>query len=77
MTTSYENVCAFLYQEARLLDDRDWVRTVELRRLAVGETMTLEPHAKRIRMPFLCVAGERDELCPVEWAYRTLDAMPS
>ncbi|MCE2948918.1 MAG: alpha/beta hydrolase family protein [bacterium] len=37
--------------------------------------MVLAPHAKRIRMPFLCVAGERDELCPVEWAYRTLDAM--
>jgi hypothetical protein len=39
------------------------------------KTMTLEAHAKRIRMPFLCVAGERDELCPVEWAYHTLDAM--
>ena len=24
MTTSYENVCSFLYQEARLLVDREW-----------------------------------------------------
>ena len=24
MSLSYENVCAFLYREARLLDDRDW-----------------------------------------------------
>ena len=24
MSLSYENICAFLYKEARLLDDRDW-----------------------------------------------------
>lgn len=24
MSLSYENICAFLYREARLLDDRDW-----------------------------------------------------
>ncbi len=30
MTTSYENVCAFLYQEARLLDDREWDAWIEL-----------------------------------------------
>ena len=24
MTISYENVCAFLYKESRLLDERDW-----------------------------------------------------
>jgi len=24
MSLSYENLCAFLYKEARLLDDRDW-----------------------------------------------------
>ena len=37
--------------------------------------MTLKEHAARIRTPYLCVAGERDELCPIEWAGRTLDAM--
>ena len=30
MTTSYENVCAFLYQEARLLDDREWDAWIEM-----------------------------------------------
>jgi benzoate/toluate 1,2-dioxygenase subunit beta len=30
MTTSYENVCAFLYQEARLLDDREWDAWLEM-----------------------------------------------
>ncbi len=49
--------------------------TDEARFDRMRKSMTLVPHAKRIRMPFLCVAGERDELCPVEWAYRTLDAM--
>ncbi|MBC7779693.1 MAG: prolyl oligopeptidase family serine peptidase [Proteobacteria bacterium] len=49
--------------------------TDETRFDRMRRTMTLAPHAKRIRMPFLCVAGERDELCPVEWAWRTLDAM--
>jgi len=49
--------------------------TDEARFDRMRRSMTLEPHARRIRMPFLCVAGERDELCPVEWAYRTLDAM--
>ena len=37
--------------------------------------MTLKEHAARIRTPYLCVAGERDELCPIEWAGRTLDAL--
>jgi len=49
--------------------------TDEARFDRMRQSMTLEPCLKRIRMPFLCVAGERDELCPVEWAYRTLDAM--
>lgn len=30
MTISYENVCAFLYKEARLLDERDWDAWLEL-----------------------------------------------
>ena len=30
MTTPYENVCAFLYQEARLLDDREWDAWIEM-----------------------------------------------
>lgn len=30
MSISYENLCAFLYREARLLDDRDWDAWLEL-----------------------------------------------
>jgi len=30
MSLSYENICAFLYKEARLLDDRDWDSWLEL-----------------------------------------------
>lgn len=30
MSLSYENICAFLYKEARLLDDRDWDSWLEM-----------------------------------------------
>jgi benzoate/toluate 1,2-dioxygenase beta subunit len=30
MSLSYENICAFLYKEARLLDDRDWDNWLDL-----------------------------------------------
>ena len=30
MSLSYENICAFLYKEARLLDDRDWDNWLEM-----------------------------------------------
>lgn len=30
MTITYENLCAFLYKEARLLDERDWDAWLEL-----------------------------------------------
>lgn len=35
-----------------------------------ARTLTWEGHAERIRAPYLCVAGERDELCPLVWADR-------
>lgn len=35
-------------------------------------TITWKGHAERIRMPYLCVAGERDELCPLVWAERMM-----
>ena len=38
-------------------------------------SITLKGHANRIRAPYLCVAGERDELCPIVWAERTLGDM--
>ncbi len=38
----------------------------------VRKTITWRGHSKRIAMPYLCVAGERDELCPIIWADRML-----
>lgn len=39
------------------------------------KTITLKGQAERIRTPYLCVAGERDELCPVVWADRVMDEL--
>lgn len=36
------------------------------------KTLTWEGHAERIRMPYLCVAGEADELCPLEHTERLM-----
>ena len=33
-------------------------------------TLTWEGHAEKIRVPYLCVAGEADELCPLEHSER-------
>jgi dipeptidyl aminopeptidase/acylaminoacyl peptidase len=37
--------------------------------------LTWKGHARRIRAPYLCVAGERDELCPLIWAERMLNEL--
>jgi dienelactone hydrolase len=36
------------------------------------QTLTWEGHAENIRMPYLCVAGEADELCPLEHTERLM-----
>ncbi|GAB4051842.1 alpha/beta hydrolase [Catellatospora paridis] len=38
-------------------------------------TLTCGGHAERIRMPYLAVAGEDDELSPVDWTRDLLDAV--
>jgi dienelactone hydrolase len=48
----------------------DEARFDELRR-----TMTWEGHAERIRAPYLCVAGEWDELSPLEHTERLMRAL--
>jgi dipeptidyl aminopeptidase/acylaminoacyl peptidase len=35
-------------------------------------TLTWEGHAEKIRVPYLCIAGEADELCPLEHSERWL-----
>jgi dienelactone hydrolase len=39
------------------------------------KTLTWEGHAENIRMPYLCVAGEADELSPLEHAERLLQTL--
>jgi len=37
------------------------------------KTLTLEGVAARIRCPYMVVAGEDDELCPIEFVYDVMD----
>ena len=39
------------------------------------KTLTWEGHAERIRVPYLCVAGEADELSPLVHTERLLHAL--
>ena len=39
------------------------------------KTLTWEGHAQRIRVPYLCVAGEADELSPLEHTERLLNTL--
>jgi cephalosporin-C deacetylase-like acetyl esterase len=38
-------------------------------------TLSWKGHAEKIRMPYLCVGGESDELCPIENVYTMFHAM--
>ena len=40
------------------------------------KTLTWEGHAERIRVPYLCVAGEDEELSPLEHTERMFSVMP-
>ncbi len=42
---------------------------------AFCKTLTWEGHAEKIRVPYLCVAGEADELSPLEHAERLLQTL--
>lgn len=42
---------------------------------AFCKTLTWEGHAEKIRAPYLCVAGEADELSPLEHTERLLDTL--
>ena len=44
---------------------------------AFARTLTWRGHAENIRMPYLCIAGEADELCPLEFTEEMLGAMQS
>jgi hypothetical protein len=40
-----------------------------------GKTLTWEGHVDKIKMPYLCLAGEFDELSPLEHTERMFQAM--
>ena len=40
-----------------------------------AKTLTWEGHAEKIRMPYLCVAGESDELAPLEHTERLISTL--
>ncbi|MEO7727257.1 MAG: alpha/beta hydrolase [Burkholderiales bacterium] len=40
-------------------------------------TLTWRGHAEKIRVPYLCMAGEADELCPLKFTEEMLGAMPA
>ncbi len=40
------------------------------------KTMTWEGHAERVRAPYLCIAGEHDELSPLVHTERLMQALP-
>jgi dienelactone hydrolase len=42
---------------------------------AFVKTLTWEGHAEKIRAPYLCIAGEMDELSPVEYAERFISRL--
>jgi pimeloyl-ACP methyl ester carboxylesterase len=42
---------------------------------ALRKTITWEGHAEKIRVPYLCVAGEADELSPLEHSDRLMAAL--
>jgi dienelactone hydrolase len=41
------------------------------------KTLTWEGKAEKIKMPYLCLAGEADELSPLQWADRLMATMPA
>jgi dienelactone hydrolase len=41
-----------------------------------AKTLSWEGYAEKIQMPYLCIAGESDELCPTEYTERCIKAIP-
>ena len=41
-----------------------------------AKTLTLKDVAPKIRCPYLIVAGEDDDLCPIEFVYQFMNAIP-
>ena len=77
--TCLEPTCHTIFEEASPTFKRRFMYMSGITEEAAFDrfrrTITLKGQAARIRAPYLCVAGERDELCPIVWAGRTLGEM--
>lgn len=77
--TCLEPGCHTIFEEASPTFKRRFMYmsgyTDEQRFNAFCKTLTWEGHAKKIHMPYLCVAGEADELSPLEHTERLLQTL--
>ncbi len=77
--TCLEPKCHTIFEEASPTFKRRFMYmsgyTDEDKFNAFCKTLTWEGHAENIRVPYLCVAGESDELSPLEHAERLLQTL--
>lgn len=77
--TCLEPACHTIFEEASPTFKRRFMYmsgyTDEAKFDAFCKTLTWEGHAENIRVPYLCVAGEADELSPLEHAERLLQTL--
>lgn len=78
-STCLEPTCHTLFEEASPTFKRRFMYmsnyTDEQKFNDFCKTLTWEGHAERIRAPYLCVAGEADELSPLEHTERLLQTL--
>ncbi len=77
--TCLEPTCHTIFEEASPTFKRRFMYmsgyTDEVKFNAFCKTLTWEGHAEKIRVPYLCVAGEADELSPLEHTERLLQTL--
>ena len=79
MSVCHEPGCHTIFQEAsptfkkRFMYMSGITDEAEFDKMRAG--MTWEGHADRVKVPYLCVAGEFDELSPVEHSFRLVEAV--
>ncbi len=78
-STCLEPTCHTIFEEASPTFKRRFMYmsgyTDEQEFNAFCKTLTWEDHAGKIRLPYLCVAGEADELSPMEHTERLLNTL--
>jgi len=79
VSTCLENGCHTIFEEASPTFKKRFMYmsgfTDEAKFDAFRRTITWEGHAERIRVPYLCVAGEADELSPLAYTEQMMKAL--